>query len=61
MGGGNYPPPGPLTCPANDGAQNGPGGRSNSRPRLGSPPQGTSLISPSKGKISNMSGATMGG
>ena len=46
--GGGSPPPGPLLYTTCGGAQGGPRGRTGSRPDLGSPPQGTTLLSMSK-------------
>ena len=53
-GGGDSPPPGPLSCPARGDARSGPGGRSELRPGPGSPLRGTPLLSPPDGKISGM-------
>ena len=44
-GGGDYPPPGPLPCPACGGARSEPGGRSDSFPPMGITQLGTPCLS----------------
>ena len=59
-GGGSFPPPGPLLCPACDSAQSGPGGRSNSKPHPGTPPLDITHCVPPKGRTYDMSEALSG-
>ena len=54
-GWGNSPPPEPLSFPACVSAQSEPGGQSNSRPNLGSPPRATPLILTPMGKRPDIS------
>ena len=60
-GGVDSPTPGPILCPACGGNRSGPRGRSDWRPVLGSPLRGTSLLVPTEGKISDVSGDPPGG